>query len=79
MQTEAPLDEEVDVGVFSAEPGKRGYAARDVLLLQRQRIRSGTQKITVTVDREPSFAGIDPFNKRIDRNSDDNLTAVPTP
>jgi hypothetical protein len=79
VQTEAPLDEEVDVGVFSAEPGKRGYAARDVLLLQRQRIRSGTQKITVTVDREPSFAGIDPFNKRIDRNSDDNLTAVPTP
>jgi hypothetical protein len=27
---------------------------------------------------EPAFAGVDPFNKRIDRNSDDNLKDVTT-
>lgn len=76
VETEAPLDEAFDIGVFSAEPGKRGYTAKDVLWLQRQRIRSGTQQITVTVDRKPAFAGVDPYNKRIDRNSDDNVVAV---
>jgi hypothetical protein len=24
----------------------------------------------------PKFVGVDPYNKRIDRNSDDNLTKV---
>jgi hypothetical protein len=24
-------------------------------------------------DEEPNYAGVDPFNKRIDRNSDDNV------
>ena len=28
------------------------------------------------VDRKPIWVGIDPYNKRIDRNSDDNLVKV---
>ena len=28
------------------------------------------------VARMPTWVGIDPYNKRIDRNSDDNLTEV---
>jgi len=35
--------------------------------------------VTVTVDRRPTWVGIDPYNKRIDRNSDDNLTQVGMP
>ena len=64
------------MGVFSIEPGKRGFDANAVLLFERRALRSGKQTITVVVDREPAFAGADPYNKRIDRNSDDNLTAV---
>jgi hypothetical protein len=30
----------------------------------------------VTVDREPARAGIDPYNKLIDRKPDDNVVAV---
>jgi ABC-2 type transport system permease protein len=30
----------------------------------------------VIVDQRPAWAGIDPYNKRIDRNSDDNLVKV---
>ena len=67
---------EFDVGVFTAEPGKRGYAASDVLRMERQRIRSGSQAVTLVVDRKPAFVGVDPYNKRIDRNSDDNVVAV---
>jgi ABC-2 type transport system permease protein len=78
-ETEAPLDEAFDIGVFDAEPGKLGYSAKSVLLLERQRIKSGQQSITVVVDKAPVFVGIDPFNKRIDRNSADNLTRVEKP
>ncbi len=35
--------------------------------------------VTVEVDRRPTWVGIDPYNKRIDRNSDDNLTPVDMP
>lgn len=75
-ETEAPLDEPFDIGVFTAEPGQPGYSAQSVLLMRRQAIRTGTQRITVTVDRKPSHVGVDPYNKRIDRNSGDNLTRV---
>lgn len=75
-ETEAPLDEPFDVGVFTAEPGRRGYSAQSVLALERQPVKSGRQTVTLTVAKKPAFAGVDPFNKRIDRNSGDNLVAV---
>ncbi len=71
-----PLDELIDVGVFAAKPGAKGFAARDVLSMQRVAIRSGEQTVKVTVDRAPRFAGVDPYNKLIDRNADDNTAAV---
>jgi aminopeptidase N len=76
QETEAPLDEEVEVGAFTAEPGKAGFGPDSVLTMARQRIKSGSQTVTLTLDKAPAWAGIDPYNKRIDRNSEDNLKAV---
>lgn len=76
VETEAPLDEPFDVGVFSAEPGAAGFTRAAVLAMERHPIRSGTQTVTVVVGERPVYAGIDPYNKRIDRNSEDNLTKV---
>jgi aminopeptidase N len=76
-ETEAPLDEPIDIGVFSAEPGKPGYTAANVLYFERQRVHTGSQTVTVVVDSLPTFVGVDPYNKRIDRDSDDNLAKVP--
>jgi ABC-2 type transport system permease protein len=76
VETEAPLDEPFDIGVFTAEPGTSGFTAASVLYLQQRPIKSGTQTVTVVVDKLPTHAGIDPYNKRIDRNSDDNLMKV---
>lgn len=76
LETEAPLNEEFEFGVFSAEPGEGAFSSQDVIAFERRPLRSGAQTITLTVDREPQFAGIDPYNKRIDRNSDDNVMAV---
>jgi ABC-type transport system involved in multi-copper enzyme maturation permease subunit len=75
-ETEAPLQESFEVGVFDIEPGRKGYRSDSVIGLERTSVHSGRQTLRIVADREPKFAGIDPFNKRIDRNSDDNVVAV---
>jgi aminopeptidase N len=72
----APMDETLDVGLFSAEPGKPGFDASKVITFQRLPIRSGVQVLHLVSAREPKFAGVDPYNKLIDRNADDNITRV---
>jgi aminopeptidase N len=76
-ETEAPLDEPVDYGAFSAEPGKKGYTRESVLAFERRSVRSGKQEVALVTAARPKFVGVDPYNKRIDRSSDDNLTRVP--
>ena len=78
-ETEAPLDELFDVGVFTVEPGKTGYTEKSILLFERRPIKSGRQAITLVVDSEPKFVGVDPYNKRIDRNSEDNVKRADLP
>ena len=73
-ETESPLDEPFEVGVFTAQPGKKGFTKDSVLAFERQSLKSGKSTVTFVVDKEPSWVGVDPYNKRIDRDSDDNLT-----
>ena len=75
-ETESALDEGFDIGVFTDEPGKKGYSRASVLLMERRALRSGKQSIALVLDRAPKFVGVDPYNMRIDRNSDDNLVKV---
>ncbi len=75
-EREAPLQEAFDIGLFAREPGKAGFGAKDVIAFRHLPVKSGHQRFTFTVDRAPRFAGVDPYNKAIDRNSDDNLTPV---
>jgi len=77
-ETPATLDEEFEVGVFSAEPGKKEFTRQSVLAFERHRLRDGSQKIVVQTNAKPAYAGIDPYNKRIDRDSDDNVLPVGT-
>ena len=79
VETEVPMNDLVEIGVFA--PAK-GDSLGEPLYLTRHRIRSGKQTIQVTVPRQPSRAGIDPYRKLIDRERDDNVAAVepgPTP
>ena len=69
----------IDIGVFDAEPGSAGFKAASVLAFERRELKTGRQTVTVVVDREPAWVGVDPYNKRIDRNSDDNLRQVVRP
>ncbi len=64
IEAEMPMDEWVQVGVFA--PAGQGADSGETLYLQMHRIRSGEQTISVTVPREPSDAGIDPYHPLIE-------------
>jgi aminopeptidase N len=76
VETEAPLAEHIDYGVFTAMPGRGLFAAKNVLTLQRMAVHGGVQQIRLETAARPSYAGADPYNILIDRNSDDNVIAT---
>jgi len=66
-----------DIAVLTADSkNKDGLTIKVPLLMQKRSIRPGEQVIDVTVKGKPVKAGIDPYNKLIDRVSDDNLVTV---
>ncbi|MFA5964940.1 MAG: M1 family aminopeptidase [Sphingomonas sp.] len=75
-ETATPLADDIDIGLFDARPGLGAFAAKDVISMTRLPVKSGKQVIKVVSTRKPAFAGVDPYNKYIDRNSDDNVVAV---
>ncbi len=74
VETELPMDDWVEVGVFA--PAETGEASDTPLYLQKHRILSARQTITVTVPRKPARAGIDPDHLLIDLKMDDNIKTV---
>ncbi len=72
----ARLAESIEVGVFTDRPGSGAFAKANVLSMKRYPVRAGQQVIEVVTKGKPTFAGIDPYNFYIDRDSDDNLVPV---
>jgi ABC-2 type transport system permease protein len=66
-----PTDDLIDVGVFT---GTKEHL--NPLYLKKQHFTQNTTTIEVEVSEPPTYAGIDPYNKLIDRNPEDNL--IPT-
>ena len=75
VETEAPLKDRIEIGLFTERPGEGAFARENVIWMERRPVRSGEQVIKVVTDKRPSWVGVDPYNKYIDRNSDDNLVA----
>ena len=74
VETEVPLDDWIDVGVFG-EAGT-GKSAPQVLYLQKHHVIGQNVTVTTTVGGRPVRAGIDPYNILIDRTPGDNVRAV---
>ena len=77
-EREAPLDDRIGIGLFTERPGYGEFDAEDVIGIARRDIESGTQTFTFVTRKRPAFVGIDPYNKYIDRNSEDNVFALET-
>jgi hypothetical protein len=74
VETEVPMDDWVEIGVFA--PTGQGKEEAKPLYVQKHRIRSAQQTITVTVRQKPTRAGIDPNHLLIDLNTEDNIEMV---
>lgn len=70
-ETPMTVNDLIDIGVFTGSKEQE-----KPLYLQKQWVHEGKQTFEVVVDQMPSRAGIDPLNKLIDRNGDDNETDV---
>jgi ABC-2 type transport system permease protein len=67
----------IDVGVFAAEDkDENGRTRVNPLYIQKHKIAPGQTNLTIKVKGDPVKAGIDPYNKLIDRIPDDNTVTV---
>ena len=71
VETAMPLADYIDIGVFKGKKDEE-----KPLSMQREKITREHQTFTIVVDERPTRAGIDPYNKLIDRIADDNMIDV---
>jgi aminopeptidase N len=75
--TERPLDQEIDIGLFTSDPRRQSVVgAGSVVYLKRHRIVTGRQTIELVVDSLPSFAGINPNLTLIQREIEATIIPV---
>ena len=70
FETDITFNDYIEIGVFG-DLGKEFGELGERLYLKKHKI-SGSDTVRIVVDKKPTRAGIDPYNKLIDRNSDDN-------
>lgn len=73
-ETQVPIDGLFDIAVLGEEMGESKIP--EVLYMEKRRVNSEYQSFTIRVDKQPAFVGIDPYNKMIDRNPEDNKVKV---
>jgi aminopeptidase N len=66
-----PLNDYIDIGVFSGKKDEE-----KPLYMKKEKLTQEHQTFTILVDQQPTRAGIDPYNKLIDRIADDNMIDV---
>ena len=71
-ETEIEIDDWIDIGVFGEETIE-GTKQETVLWMEKRHITEPRTEIAVVVDERPVRAGIDPYNKLIDRDARDNV------
>ena len=77
-ETDGTFDIPVDIGVFTKSPADGDFGAEHVLYLEKRTIDPATGTVEVIVSERPTHVGVDPYNKLIDRNSNDNIRQVDT-
>jgi ABC-2 type transport system permease protein len=70
-ETPMPLADYIEIGVFSGKKDEE-----KPLYLKKEKLTDEHKTFVIIVDQAPTLAGIDPYNKLIDRNGDDNLIDV---
>lgn len=70
-ETPLPLANYIEIGVFSGKKDEE-----KPLYLKKEKLPEERKTFEIIVDHAPTLAGIDPYNKLIDRNADDNMIDI---
>ena len=70
-ETPMPLADYIEIGVFSGKKDEE-----KPLYLKKEKFTDEHKTFVIVVDQAPTLAGIDPYNKLIDRIADDNMIDV---
>jgi hypothetical protein len=70
-ETPMVLADYIEIGVFSGKKDEE-----KPLYLKKEKFTEDHKTFEIVVDQQPTLAGIDPYNKLIDRNADDNMIDV---
>ncbi|MBV8071359.1 MAG: hypothetical protein JO270_15730 [Acidobacteriaceae bacterium] len=71
VESPMPLADYIEIGVFKGKKDEE-----KPLYLKKEKLTRERETFTIVVDEPPTRAGIDPYNKLIDRISDDNMIDV---
>ena len=71
VETPLQMADFIDVGVFSGKKDEE-----KPLYMKREKITGEHETFTILVEQQPTRAGIDPYNRLIDRIADDNTIDV---
>jgi ABC-2 type transport system permease protein len=67
----------LDIGIFDNNiKNTQGMMVKSALILKKVWVQPGTSSFTYITNKVPVKAGIDPYNKMIDRIPDDNLISI---
>lgn len=72
VETEQPLSELIDIGVFDQDPDEFAEQPKQ-LYNQKHLLKSGENKLEIIVSKDAKFVGVDPLIKLIDRDAADNI------
>jgi ABC-2 type transport system permease protein len=73
-ETEVEVDGLFDIALLDEKDEETDVYK--VIQIAKHRIEGNSQRITIVTDTRPYAVGIDPFNKLVDRNPDDNIKNV---
>ncbi|HSI91508.1 MAG TPA: M1 family aminopeptidase, partial [Adhaeribacter sp.] len=78
IETEAKMNDWVDVAVFTYQKKTGKTKGKyEPVYFEKRKIKSGENQLEIFVKEKPSKAGIDPYNKLIDRTPTDNMKDFP--
>jgi ABC-2 type transport system permease protein len=72
-ETDLPIRDLIEIGIFA--PARAGEILGRPLYVEKHRIRSGVQTVTITVSERPARGGIDPYNL-LDWEDGDNIEPI---
>jgi ABC-type transport system involved in multi-copper enzyme maturation permease subunit len=72
-EQQVPVDDWIDIGVFDET---RDVEKAKLLALEKHHITAQRSTFEIVVPQKPGHAGIDPLDKLVDRNPDDNVRSV---